>query len=528
MRWVTGLLWIGGLFAQRSLYLIYFTEKPDSLLLYPERYLSPIALERRRLQSVPITLSDMPIPDEWLQKLSAYGAVWGVSRWLNAALVELKEEQPLPALPFISCIEPFSRVRHASRGSLAGLYPGTKNGNGITHINRVQLEQLHLHTLHSLGYKGQGIRIAILDAGFPFMNQLPEFQPLFQNGRYLGGYDFVDRDSSIFEDNPHGTQVASVIVGEDPETGYIGGAPEAHVLLARTENALSESRLEEWNWMQAAEWADSLGIYIIQSSLGYSTFDDPAENYTYADMNGHTALSSRAAALAAQKGMLVVTSAGNEGSSSWRYITAPADADSIVAVGAINSSGEVAPFSSRGPTSDGRYKPDVVALGWGTYIIGLSGEVQQASGTSFSAPLITSLAACLWQSKPSLPGWHIREALLRSADRASAPDNTYGYGIPHAEKALKILQALKPSSAPILQLYPNPASSHLTLFLADGELGWYNLEVYDTNGRSVFRSVYRGMTEISIPIQAWNKGAYFVQLIPYQGDRYFDGIFVKI
>lgn len=277
--------------------------------------------------------------------------------------------------------------------------------------------------------------MAVFDAGFPYMDQIPAFQALFQEGRYLTGYDFVAGDSSIFGDNSHGTQVASVIVANDENIGYLGGAPEVTLLLARTEDALSETRLEEWNWARAAEWADSIGIHIIQSSLGYSTFDNPAENYTYADMNGQTAIITRAARTAARKGILVITSAGNEGASSWRYITAPADADSVIAAGAVNSSGQIAPFSSRGPTADGRIKPDLVALGWGTYIVGLSGSVQQASGTSFSAPLLSALAACLWQAFPEAHAQEIRQALLRSASQADSPDTIYGYGIPDGRKA---------------------------------------------------------------------------------------------
>lgn len=530
MRWSGALLWLLPLWAQTHLYLVHFTEKPDSLIGYPERFLSPDALTRRCLQGIPISTTDLPIPPQWIETLQQYGTVWNTSRWLNAALVELADFSRLPDLPFVRCVEPLSTVRHRDISGTASVRPLTGPAKSLSTVNITQLAQLKIPALHSLGYTGKGIRVAILDAGFPYMDQIPAFQHLFREGRYIAGYDFVAQDSSIFGDNAHGTQVASVIVAHDLEgLGYQGGAPDVSVILARTEDALSESRLEEWNWARAAEWADSLGAYIIQSSLGYSTFDDPSENYTYADMNGRTAITTQAARLAAQKGLLVVSSAGNEGNSPWRYITAPADADSIIAVGAINSSGQIAPFSSRGPTADRRIKPDLVAMGWGTYIVGLSGNVQQASGTSFSAPIITSLAACVWQSAPELPGWAVREALLRSADRFTNPDTIYGYGIPDGEKALAILRTMRrPMPENILSLYPNPTTDQIKLSLTDPNLSWYTIEVYDASGATVLRMPYRGMTEVSISTADWRPGLYFIQLIPQKGKRTFQSAFVKV
>ncbi|MCX8111770.1 MAG: S8 family serine peptidase [Bacteroidia bacterium] len=523
--------WLSALWAQESLYLAFFQGKPDSLLAYPEVYLSPAALERRRLQGIPISSSDLPVSSQWIKELSKHGRVWSASRWLNAALVETQNPEQIYRLPFIQCIEPLTQARSKDNPSLTGALSPLDPKKTLTRANQVQLDQLKLPMLHQMGLLGRGIRVAILDAGFPYMDQIPAFRHLFQEGRYIIGYDFVAGDSTIFGDNAHGTQVASVIVAHDTvQLGYHGGAPQVSVILARTENALSESKIEEWNWARAAEWADSLGAHIIQSSLGYSTFDDPAENYSYADMNGQTAITTQAARIAAQKGLLVITSAGNEGNSPWRYITAPADADSVIAVGAINAAGQIAPFSSRGPTSDGRIKPDLVAMGWGTYIVGLSGTVQQASGTSFSAPLMTSLAACLWQAAPTLPGWAIREALIRSADRAHAPDTIYGYGLPDAEKAylhLRELSLTLPQS-PQLQVYPNPTSDQLTISLQDGALGWYDMEIYDSEGKSLLRQPYRGMTELVLSVKHWKAGLYFLHIISRGSGQSFYTPFVKL
>lgn len=531
MRLLSG-LWGGLLLAQTQLHLVRLKPKPDSLLPYYESYLSADALKRRQLQGIPISASDLPVPLAWLDTLARYGRIWGVLRWQNAVLMELSGSALPSHLSFVECVEPFTRLREKRSSGLTALRPGTAAQRDAALVNSLQLSQLRLPELHQMGYRGKGIRVAILDAGFPYMDQIPAFQHIFREGRFILGYDFVERDSSVFGDNAHGTLVASAIVAHDPEgMGFYGGAPEVSVILARTEDALSETRIEEWNWARAVEWADSLGAYIIQSSLGYSTFDDPSENYTYMDMNGKTAITTQAARMAAQKGLLVVTSAGNEGSSPWRYITAPADADSVIAVGAVGTAGQIAPFSSRGPTADGRIKPDLVALGWGTYVVGLSGEVQQASGTSFAAPMITSLAACVWQAAPELPGWEVRAALLQAGDRASSPDTLYGFGIPDGEKALRLLLSRRSSFSPPPQprIYPSPAQDYLSVFLPDPSLSWYDVDIYDAQGRLLLRRPYRGMMEMTLSIETWRSGLYYLTFIPRsKGGPTYHAIFVKV
>ncbi|MEN2992966.1 MAG: S8 family serine peptidase [Bacteroidia bacterium] len=531
MRWLwSWLLPLGG-WTQSALYLVHFQPKPDSLLPFPEQYLSPAAIERRRLHGVPIDGRDLPIPLAWIEGLARAGRLYGISRWLNAALVETTSPQLLGSLPGVACVEYFCPApKPISPSPLPALQSKASPTQSASVINAFQLDQLKLPFLHQRGYTGQGIRMAIFDAGFPYFDQMRAFEHIFRENRYLGGRDFVDRNQSIFEDNAHGTHVASVIVAYDPQgTGYLGGAPHVSVLLARTENALSETRLEEWNWAEAAEWADSHGVHIIQSSLGYSTFDDPAENYTYRDMNGRTAISTQAARIATQKGILVVASAGNEGNSPWHYITAPSDADSILGVGAINVNGEITPFSSRGPSADRRIKPDVVALGWGTQILGLNGTVQYSAGTSFSAPLVSALAACLWQAMPHARNWEIREAIIRSADRYHNPDTLYGYGLPDAERALAHLTRLhNPNLAPQLQLYPNPASDYLTLFLLDTTLAFYDFAIYDIKGNQVHSGLYRGLTEMRLPIGSLSPGPYLLELLSRASKTAYKAIFVKL
>ena len=536
LAWEGILLLVSGslLFGQQALYLIQFQKKPDSLLPYVESYLSPRAIERRQLQGIPIDEDDLPVPSAWVSELCKSGRVIGVSRWLNAALVEANSPHDLPQAPFIRCIEPFFRGNGSS--SPSPRLPTTAHAvfeefpPGGASVTDQQLSMLRIPELHQQNLYGRGVRIAIFDAGFPGMNQIPGFQHVFAQGRFIAGYDFVRGDSIVFDDNAHGTMVASIILGRDSTRGYLGGAPEAEVILARTENALSETRQEEWNWAQAVEWADSLGAQIIQSSLGYSTFDDPSENYTYSDMNGRTAITTQAARIAAQKGLLVVTSAGNEGASPWRYVTAPADADSVLAVGAVDANGQLALFSSRGPTADGRIKPEVVAMGQGTRIIRPDGNVGSGSGTSFAAPLITSLAACLWQAKPTIPAQILRKVILESADRYSNPDTAYGYGLPNGAQALARLTALpQNSSPPTLRLYPNPTTDNLSLFLPDTSLGWYTLTLCDESGRLIFSTTYRGHTLLTLPTATWRPGIYWLHLSHHQNRKQtFQAAFIKL
>mgnify|MGYP001103347108 CR=1 FL=1 len=528
-------IWGSLVFGQHALYLIHFQKKPDSLLPYVETYLSPKAIERRRLQEIPIDEHDLPVPAEWVSELCKSGRVISVSRWLNAALIEVDSPHDLPQAPFIRCIEPFFRGNPSSSFSLR--LPTTaahavfeEFTNGGASVTDQQLSMLRLPDLHQQNLYGRGVRIAIFDAGFPGMNQIPGFQHVFAQGRFIAGYDFVSGDSIVFDDNAHGTMVASVILGRDSTTGYLGGAPEAEAILARTENALSETRHEEWNWARAVEWADSLGAQIIQSSLGYSTFDDPNENYTYSDMNGRTAITTQAARIAAQKGLLVVTSAGNEGASPWRYITAPADADSVLAVGAVDATGQIASFSSRGPTADGRIKPEVVAMGQGTRMLRPDGNVGSGSGTSFAAPLITSLAACLWQARPALHAQLLRKVIIESADRYSNPDTAYGYGLPNGAQALARLTALPQSSpSPAPRLFPNPTTDNLSLFLPDTSLGWYSLTICDESGRLIFSTIYRGLTLLTLPAATWRPGIYWLHLTHQQNPKQtFRSAFIKL
>jgi subtilisin family serine protease len=337
-----------------------------------------------------------------------------------------------------------------------------------------QLSLIHGDHLHDQGYRGKGIGIAILDGGFYHANSLLIFDSLWTEGQILGWKDFVNPSGNVFNESSHGMSVLSVIGGNIPGE-LIGTAPEADFWLIRSEDTYHETRLEEANWLAAAEFADSAGADIINSSLGYAVFDDSLQNYSYADMDGNTTLVTRAADMAARKGMLVVNSAGNSGNAPWKYITAPADGDSVLAVGAVDTNAVITVFSSYGPTYDLRIKPNTLAVGSRTVIYRTNDSTGIGSGTSFSAPIISGMAACLWQKYPLVTNIELLQAIEQCSNRYNAPDPHYGYGLPNFILAESIISGIyneRFSGTKQVMAYPNPFTDFL------------NVQIYTTAGTS--------------------------------------------
>jgi subtilisin family serine protease len=319
-----------------------------------------------------------------------------------------------------------------------------------------QCQQLGLHVLHQQGLQGARIPVAVFDNGFRAIDTNKRFRHLFQRNQIKYTYDYVNREPDVYNTGGHGNRVLAIIAALHPEESFKGAAPDADFYLLHTESDRSETQAEELYWAEAAEWAEAQGVRIFQTSLGYSKFDGGIGDYTYAHMDGNTTIITRAADLAAAKGVLVINSAGNEGDDPWKYITAPADGDSVLAVGAVDAGKVLANFSSRGPTFDGRTKPNVVAWGARTATINERGDVVVGSGTSFSAPLITGLAACLWQAHPTASAWDVHRAIEQSGDRASNPDQLYGYGLPNASKASAWLTHKTQEQR--FRVFPSPAT----------------------------------------------------------------------
>ena len=348
-------------------------------------------------------------------------------------------------------------------------------------------------SLHKRGYTGKGITIALLDAGFIGTSQISCFDSLRNNSKILGTKDFVIPGGSVYTLSDHGTMVLSTIAGNIPGS-FVGTAPDADFWLLRTEDVRTENMIEVDNWVSGAEFADSVGADIISSSLGYTEFDDSTNNFTYKNLNGKTARASIAATMAAKKGIIVLNSAGNEGNTSWKYVVVPGDADSILTVGAVDVNGIYAFFSSEGPTSDGRIKPDVAALGYGASIIDGSNNIISGNGTSFSTPIIAGMVACLLQTNPGLNDINIINAVIKSCNHYYNPNYFVGYGIPNANSALRILSSPQIVSLnkpdPIL-VYPSPFYNRLNIVIISANLNNNTIiELFDLAGRKMFSEEY--------------------------------------
>ena len=367
--------------------------------------------------------------------------------------------------------------------------------------------------LHDAGYTGQGMLIAVFDAGFYGVDTLNAFQDLWANNQIVDQHDFVDGGDIQYNKSLHGMQVLSTMGGNLPGE-LVGTAPDASYALFRTEDGGSEFLIEEYNWVAGAEYADSIGADVFNTSLGYTTFNDPSQNHTYADMNGDIAPITIGADIAASKGVLVVNSAGNSGGSIWHYIGAPADGDSVLAIGAVNPARGIAGFSSRGPSFDGRVKPNVCAQGELTSIYTAGNVVVQSNGTSFSGPVLAGGAACLWQSSPTYSSMEIFAAIEESAHLSSNPNDDFGYGIPNLFLASYLVTGTTELlGAKEIAVYPNPASSFTNILLPQ-EPSNVEIIVTDINGRVVEQVKQDAMQEsYTLNTDSWNKGIYIVKVI---------------
>lgn len=422
-------------------YRIYLRDKPHAAqdLAHPERYLSDRALQRRMRQHLSIDTTDVPVSSTYLSQMQAVGAqLLHTSKWNNTALVKGDSVLPdrLNRFTFvrkIRCVGIVDDLQLPSeeaerRKEVVNNLPHCEGDYGAA-VNQVRM--LKTDTLHRLGYRGKGIQIAIMDAGFRNVDRMK----MFKNLSVIGTRNFTEYGYSVYDGHEHGTMVLSCMAANRKDV-LVGTAPEASYWLLRTEVSQNEQPVEEDFWAAAAEFADSVGVDIINSSLGYFRFDNPNDNYTYRQLDGHTSLMSHSAYMATRKGILVVCSAGNTGADRWKKITPPADADGVIAVGAVAWDRLNTEFSSVGNTADGRIKPDIMTAGEDVAVINATGSVGHNSGTSFASPIACGSMACLWQACPWLTAAQLREIILTSSDRWNVPDNIMGYGIPDFGKAL--------------------------------------------------------------------------------------------
>lgn len=402
-------------------------------LKHPEKFLSAKALQRRLKQNIQVDSADLPVPDSYIKAIRQTGVkVLVTSKWENFVTVSCNDTTKIDqirALPFVKSATkvwkaPADAIASSRRDTIISeltVNPDTIYGTafGQIHVSKGDL-------LHEAGFKGQGMTIAVVDGGFHNFDRIPALD----NVKVLGTKDFVDGDADIFAESTHGLSVLSCMATNKPGL-MIGTAPEASYWLLRSEDSDSEYPVEQDYWIAAVEYADSVGVDLINTSLGYNEFDDSTMDFKLRDLDGHRSVISRAASRLADKGIILVCSAGNSGNSVWKKITPPGDADNVLTVGAIVwQTGVIASFSSVGNTQDGRVKPDVVAAGVRADVINSHGSQGKANGTSFASPIMCGMVACLWQACPTLTAKEVIELVRHSGDRAAYPDNVYGYGIP--------------------------------------------------------------------------------------------------
>ena len=406
----------------------------------PEAFLSAEAIARRERMGIAVEADDCPIAPAILDQLAQTGVKPILtSKWMRTVVVESEDygvEQTLRQLPMVDSVRfvwqgeattPLDRVESGER--LAPTKEPKKSPYGYA-LGQIKL--LNGLKLHRAGFRGQGMRVAVIDAGFLNADRMRVFDSL----RLLGTYNIVSPGQSVFAEDEHGTKVLSCLAANAP--GWmVGTATEASYWLIKSEDSRSEYPIEEDYYVAALEFADSVGVAVVSSSLGYYTFDVDSMSYTQADLDGRTAFISRAAHRAAEKGLLLFSSAGNEGNGSWGKITFPADAEGILTVGAITNKGERSQFSSKGFTADGRIKPDLVALGSGSCVVLGSGEISYGSGTSFATPILAGMGICLWQALPQLTPRELITLLQQSGSQAKQPNAALGYGLPDCYKAYK-------------------------------------------------------------------------------------------
>lgn len=424
-------------------YRVNFRDKAETTFSKdkPQEFLSVRAVERRAKQGLSVDETDLPVCNVYMDALVDIGAsIVTKSKWNNTVVVEISDTALIDRIVNLPFVTKAKKVWTAP-DSIPPRNPDRKKEvtNKVTKTENYygdayrQIAVHHGDSLHAAGYRGEGMQIAVIDAGFYNADAIK----LFKNMHLLGTRDFVNPHSDIYAENYHGMKVLSCLAANQPNV-LVGTAPEASYWLLRSEDDDTEQPVEEDYWAAALEFADSVGVDVVNTSLGYYEFDDKGSNYRYRDLDGHCSLMSNSASLAAGKGMVVVCSAGNSGRDAWKKITPPGDAKDVLTVGAMNRDLVNANFSSVGNTTDGRIKPDVMAVGVRSAVAGNDGTVSHANGTSFASPTFCGLVACFWQACPWLTAKQVIEAIRQSADRVTYPDNIFGYGVSDVWKAYKM------------------------------------------------------------------------------------------
>jgi len=519
---VVAILCIQQSFAQNQDAWVIFADKEnvEASLADPILIMTQEAIDRKTLQGTPIDERDVPINENYVTQIkNASGiTVLSKSKWMNCVYIIGSQSniEALLDLPFVTNVE--------YADTSLNLFPGApiENKFALEEANQRinynygsaanQIEMLSGDYLHELDYTGEGMIVAVLDAGFPSIDTNPGFQKMRDENRILGTYDFEARTENVDGTSSHGFNTSSDI-GGFLQDEFVGTAPQASFYFFVTEYTPTETPAEEAWWVEALERSDSLGVDVVNTSLGYRVFDNPNYDYSYEDLNGQTTFSARGANIAFDKGMILVTSAGNGGNSSFPTVGTPGDSPGTLTVGAVSSNGNYASFSSIGPTVDGRIKPDVMAQGASAAVISTSGGVDFSSGTSFSSPIMAGVVTCLWQARLQTPNGTIMQIIRESANLYNNPTDEMGYGIPNFEDAYAALQQLGLEDEFLMSnfaLYPNPVTSKINISFPE-EISNATFTIYSILGNKVLSTeISRSFN--SVNMEALNSGMYIASI----------------
>lgn len=509
-------------------YWIQFADKNNTpySIDRPEEFLSERAIQRRIKYGIALDEKDIPVNPSYIEAVKKTGAViLNPSKWLNGVTVEVYDNSVLDAisgLPFVNKTralydEPLKQMlkeRSYFQETNIETIMNTSGLRGYYGGALIQIDLLNGIALHDMGYRGEGMWIGICDSGYQGADAHDAFQNMMEEDRLLGTKDFVYKNGVVYSDDHHGTACLSLMAGYMPGV-YVGTAPKASYFLCRTENINSENVIEEYNWVSAAEYMDSLGIDIISTSLGYVSFDDAEMSHVYEDFDGKTCVITIGAEIASSKGILCVVAAGNEGDTQFPYIGAPGDAKNVLTVGGVKMDGKKAGFSSIGPTYDGRIKPDVMSFAYAVTVASPSNNFYEGNGTSFAAPSLAGMVACYWQARNDVSEDKIREMIKKSANNYSTPNSNYGYGIPDFKRALDMLNLedcdIFNKKTPFY-VYPNPSNGKVKLSLDCKEK--VMVQVFDMFGKKIycFDNEVDSVEYIDVCLSNLKAGVYIIRI----------------
>ena len=501
---------------------VFFADKEnvEVSLADPILIMTQEAIDRKELHGTAIDERDVPVNENYITQIkNATGiTVRSKSKWMNCVYIIGSQPniEALLDLPFVTNVEYADKSLNLFPGApIENKFSLEEAGQNVIYNYGAatnQIEMLSGDYLHELDYSGEGMIVAVLDAGFPSIDTNPGFQKMRDENRILGTYDFEARTENVDGTSSHGF-VTSSDIGGFLQNEFVGTAPQASFYFFVTEYTPSETPVEEAWWVEALERSDSLGVDVVNTSLGYRGYDNPNYNHTYEDLDGQTTFSARGANIAFDKGMILVTSAGNGGNTSFPTVGTPGDSPGTLTVGAVNSNGIYVAFSSIGPTVDGRVKPDVMAQGSNAAVINTGGNIDFSSGTSFSSPIMAGVITCLWQSRPDVPNGHIMQIVRESANLYNNPTDQMGYGIPNFENAYLALQELGLEDDFLMSnfaLYPNPVTSKINISFPEG-ISKGTFTIYSILGNKVLSTeISRNLN--SVNMESLNSGMYIASI----------------